>query len=76
MEWQSGSCSVCASLRVFVCVERVQKRGQLELHCFTWPGSAFEANYAVILQLEQVISPLSTVCDSCTEESVRCEQFQ
>lgn len=72
----SGTAEAAVFVFLYVCVERVQKRGQLELHCFTWPGSALEANYAVILQPEQVISPLSTICDSCTEELLRCEQFQ
>lgn len=58
MEWNTGSCSVCAFVRVFACTRerrRVQERGQLEMLCFTWSGSALGANYAVILQLEQVI---------------------
>lgn len=87
--WQTGSCPVLKSeasngvaqrkpqcLCFCTSVERVHKRGQLELHCFTWPGSALEANYAVILQTEQVISLLSSVCDSCTEELAHSEHFQ
>lgn len=76
MEWNRGSCSACAFVRVFVCTRerwRVQERGQLEMQCLTWSGSALGANYAVILQLEQVFffqHPPSA------KDWVHCEQFQ